>query len=162
MVESAQVHRPAQHPRILLRVPGIESSHRFVPGQDSETNTFTLSHVLDGYAQVNGYIDQNEVATRQLVHHKGAVSRRVLSPKLDGRWEDWYGFRRGFGSKLFRLGVQPRSSMMILRHTDVSTTEAHYIIVVRTETPVAMEKLETALGKKWAKWKSQYSSKLPK
>jgi hypothetical protein len=62
----------------------------------------------------------------------------------------------------FVLACQPRSSMMILRHTDVSTTEAHYIIVGRTETPVAMEKLETALGKKWAKWKSQYSSKLQK
>jgi integrase len=104
----------------------------------------------------------SEPDTRQLVHHKGAVSRRVLSPKLDGRWEGWYGFRRGFGSKLFRLGVQPRSSMMILRHTDVSTTEAYYIIVGRTETPVAMEKLKTALGKKWAKRESQYSSKLQK
>ncbi len=36
------------------------------------------------------------------------------------------------------------------------------IIVGRTETPVVMEKLETALGKKWAKRKSQYSSKLQK
>jgi hypothetical protein len=31
--------------------------------------------------------------------------------------------------------------MMILRHTDVSATEAYYITVGRTETPVAMEKL---------------------
>jgi len=52
--------------------------------------------------------------------------------------------------------------MMIIRHTDVSTSEAYYIIVGRTETPVAMEKLETELGKKWAKRKSQYSSKVQK
>jgi hypothetical protein len=52
--------------------------------------------------------------------------------------------------------------MMILRHTDVSTTEAYYIIVDRAETPVAMEKLETALGKEWAKKESHNSSKLQK
>ena len=52
--------------------------------------------------------------------------------------------------------------MMMLRHTDVSTPEADYIIVDRTKTPAAMEKLETALGKKWAKKESHKSSKLKK
>jgi hypothetical protein len=88
----------------LLAIGSIESSRSFVPEQSFVTNAFALPHVLDGDAQVDGSIDQNEVATRQLVHHKGAVSRRVLSPNLDGRWEGWYGFRRGFGSKHFRLG----------------------------------------------------------
>jgi hypothetical protein len=37
--------------------------------------------------------------------------------------------------------------MMIVRHSDVSSTEAHYTIVDHTKKPVAMEKLETALGK---------------
>jgi hypothetical protein len=52
--------------------------------------------------------------------------------------------------------------MMILRQNDVSTTETHYIIVDRTETKVAIEKLETALGKKRAKKESLNSSKLQK
>ena len=30
--------------------------------------------------------------------------KEVEKAKLDGRWEGWYGFRRGFGSKHFRLG----------------------------------------------------------
>ena len=60
------------------------------------------------------------------------------------------------------LVCQPRSTMMMLRHTDVSTPEADYIIVDRTKTPAAMEKLETALGKKWAKKESHKSSKLKK
>ena len=47
----------------------------------------------------------------------------------------------------FVLACQLRSSMMIIRHTDLSTSEAYYIIVGRTETPVAMEKLQT----KWAR-----------
>jgi hypothetical protein len=51
---------------------------------------------------------------------------------------------------------------MVLRHTDVSTTEVNYIIVDRTKNTLAMEKLETALGKKWARKETQYSSNLKK
>jgi hypothetical protein len=51
--------------------------------------------------------------------------------------------------------VWPRSSEIVLRHTDVPVTEAYYIVVDRTETPMAMEKLETFLGKKWARKESQ-------
>ena len=60
------------------------------------------------------------------------------------------------------LTCQPRSSKMVLRHTDVSTTEVNYIIVDRTKNTLAMEKLETALGKKWARKETQYSSNLKK
>ena len=35
----------------------------------------------------------------------------------------------------FVLACQPKSSMLILRHTDVSTTEAYSIIVDRTASP---------------------------
>jgi hypothetical protein len=60
------------------------------------------------------------------------------------------------------LACQPGSSMMVLRHTDVSTTEADYITVDRTKTPLAMEKLEATLGKKWARKENQHCSKLKK
>ena len=69
-------------------------------------------------------------------------------------------FAEVLAQKSIVLACQPRSSMMNMRQTDVSTTEAYYIIVERTETPAAMEKLETALGKKWAKKESHNSSKL--
>jgi hypothetical protein len=46
----------------------------------------------------------------------------------------------------FLLACQPRSSMMVLRHTDVSATESHYVMADRTEIPLAIEKLEAALG----------------
>jgi hypothetical protein len=60
------------------------------------------------------------------------------------------------------LACLPRSSKMVLRHTDVSTTEADYIAVDRIKTPLAIEKLEAILGKKWARKENQYSSKLKK
>jgi hypothetical protein len=46
--------------------------------------------------------------------------------------------------KLFRLGVPAK---MIFRHADVSTSEAYYITLDRTETALALEKLEAA----WAR-----------
>jgi integrase len=49
--------------------------------------------------------------------------------------------------------VSPKVIQEILRHADVSTTETHYIVVDRTETKVAMQKLEKAVGKEWAKAK---------
>ena len=82
-MEATQVNGPSKHTYVLLAIGSIESSHRFVPEQSFVTKASALPHVLDGDAQVGGSIGQNEVATRQLVHHKGAVSRRVLSPKLD-------------------------------------------------------------------------------
>ena len=90
------------------------------------------------------------------------LSRRVLSPKLDGGWKGWHGFRRGLGTNLYRLGVPPKVIQEILRHADVSTTETHYIIVDRTETKVAMKKLERAVGKEWARVKRRSVSKLKK
>jgi len=45
------------------------------------------------------------------------------------------------------LARQPRSSRMVLRHTDVSTIEAYYILVGRAETALPMEKL----GPLWAR-----------
>ena len=81
---SAQIHRTPQHPHILLRVRGAERSRRSAPEQGFAANTLILSHVIDSYARINGFVDQSDVATRQFVHHKGAVTRRDLSPKLDG------------------------------------------------------------------------------
>ena len=79
-------------------------------------------------------------------------------PASTGSWKGWHGFRRGLGTNLYRLGVPPKVIQEILRHADVSTTETHYIVVDRTETKVAMKKLERAVGKEWAKAERQQQS----
>jgi hypothetical protein len=60
-------------------------------------------------------------------------------------------FRRGLGTDLYRLGVSPKMIQETLRCADVSTTETHNIVVDRSETKVAMQKLEKAAGKEWAR-----------
>ncbi len=76
-MESAQVHRPAQHAHVFLAIGSIQRSHRFIPEQRLVTNAFTLPHVVDGNAQVDGFIDQNELRTRKFVLQTSAV-RMVL------------------------------------------------------------------------------------
>jgi hypothetical protein len=57
LVKSAKVHSPAQHAHVLLAIGSIQSSHRFVPEQRFVTSAFALPHVVDGDAQVDGFVD---------------------------------------------------------------------------------------------------------
>jgi integrase len=81
------------------------------------------------------------------------LARRVIMPVIGDDWHGWHSFRRGLGTNLYGLGVSPKVIQEILRHADVSTTETHSIVVVRSETAKAMKKLERAVGKEWAKIK---------
>jgi len=87
------------------------------------------------------------------------LSRRAITPVLGDRWKGWHGFRRGLASNLYRLGVPDKIIQDILRHADVSTTQAHYIVVDHSETRTAMQKLERAVGKEWAKAKRRSTRK---
>ncbi len=115
---------------------------------------------LDAHRKTHGddaYIFAGEKKGAPL--HLDNLSRRVISPALKGGWKGWHGFRRGLASNLYRLGVHAKVIQDILRHADVSTTQANYIIVDRAETKAAMRKLEKAVGKEWAKAKRARKSK---
>jgi len=115
---------------------------------------------LDAHRKLHGgdgYIFAGEKKGAPL--HLDNLSRRVISPALNGGWKGWHGFRRGLASNLYRLGVPAKVIQEILRHADVSTTQANYIIVDRSETKAAMRKLERAVGKEWAKAKKRRTAK---
>jgi integrase len=106
----------------------------------------------------DGYIFAGERRGKPL--NLAKLARRVLAPALGEMWKSWHGFRRGLGSNLYSLGVPPKVIQEILRHADVTTTQTHYIVVDRSETAKAMQKLERAVGKEWVKTKGQPVSKL--
>jgi hypothetical protein len=101
LVKTAKIHGPAEHTHVLLAICCIQSSHRFVPEKSFVMNAVTLPHVVDGDAQVNSFIDQNELATGEFVHeastvqifiadldikivyHPPTVRPRALRPKAD-------------------------------------------------------------------------------
>jgi integrase len=79
------------------------------------------------------------------------LSRRTIAPILNGGWHGWHGFRRGLGTRLNTLGVNPKTIQAILRHSDVSTTQAYYIITDDRDTQKAMKNYEKKLLAAWRK-----------
>jgi hypothetical protein len=41
--------------------------------------------------------------------------------------QTWHAFRRGLGTRLNEVGVDGKTIQSILRHADISTTQAYYI-----------------------------------
>jgi integrase len=110
-----------------------------------------LRKILDDYRELfppNGsdFIFRGEKMGFAL--HLDNVSRRVITPILGERWAGWHSFRRGLGTRLFYLGTDAKTVQMILRHANVSTTMAHYIIPDPTEAQAAMEKFGRVLDPK--------------
>ena len=66
----------------------------------------------------------------------------VLDEKSGVVWGGFHGFRRGLGSNLRAMGVDPSLVAAILRHSDITTTLELYAVPQDTETREAMEKLE--------------------
>ena len=75
------------------------------------------------------------------------ISRRDLPIYLNGTWHGWHAFRRGLGTRLNEFGVDAETIQTILRHGDVSTTQAYYILPDRTKTETAMKRMDAVLKK---------------
>jgi len=61
LVESAKVRGASKHAHVLLGIGSIQSSHGFVPEKSPVPNAFALPHVVDGDAQVDGFVDQDKL-----------------------------------------------------------------------------------------------------
>jgi len=60
-------------------------------------------------------------------------------------WRGWHAFRRGLATNLHRLGVADKTIQAILRHSNVSVTQACYIKSLPQLSVGAMQELEKAL-----------------
>lgn len=74
------------------------------------------------------------------------LTGREIRPAVGDKWKGWHAFRRGLGTNLYKLGVQPKTIQAILRHARVETTHKHYVIIERQRAGgAAMRKLEKAV-----------------
>ncbi len=73
------------------------------------------------------------------------VSRRDIPLHMPGAWFGWHAFRRGLGTRLNDLGVDAKTIQTILRHANVSTTQAYYILPDKTRAEAGMAKLSKVL-----------------
>jgi integrase len=78
------------------------------------------------------------------------LSQRVIKPLIGDVWAGWHAFRRGLGTRLYYLGTEAKTVQAILRHANVSTTMAHYVIVDPAEQKAAMGKLDGVLDSIWS------------
>jgi integrase len=60
-------------------------------------------------------------------------------------WHGWHGFRRGLASNLNRIGVDDSVIQRILRHSNVATTQNHYIKTASPDAIAAMRQFSEAL-----------------
>ncbi|HEV7675364.1 MAG TPA: hypothetical protein VGQ12_12605 [Candidatus Angelobacter sp.] len=61
------------------------------------------------------------------------------------RWKGWKGFRTALASNLNRLGVDDHITQRILRHSNVGTTQRHYIKTIDQDSILAMRRFSDAL-----------------
>jgi integrase len=77
------------------------------------------------------------------------LSRRDMPDHIDGAWFGWHAFRRGLGTRLNDLGVDGKTIQSILRHADISTTQAYYILPDKTRAKVGMAKFSKVLASRY-------------
>jgi len=74
---------------------------------------------------------------------------KVPPQHIDGAWFGWHAFRRGLGTRLNEANVDDKEIQSILRHADVSTTQAYYILPNRKRAEVGLKKLGRVARKKY-------------
>jgi integrase len=77
------------------------------------------------------------------------LSRRDIPQYINGAWFGWHAFRRGLGTRLNEAGVNDKDIQSILRHADVSTTQAYYILPNHERAQAGMRKLDKTLRTKY-------------
>lgn len=77
------------------------------------------------------------------------LSRRDIPQYINGAWFGWHAFRRGLGTRLHEAGVDSETIQRILRHADISTTQAYYIIPDQTRAAAGLKKLDRIMRTKY-------------
>jgi integrase len=77
------------------------------------------------------------------------LSRRDIPEHIDGAWFGWHAFRRGLGTRLNEAEVDDTEIQSILRHADVSTTQAYYILPSRKRAEAGLRKLNKTMRDKY-------------
>ena len=77
------------------------------------------------------------------------LSRRDIPQYINGAWFGWHAFRRGLGTRLNESGVNDKEIQTILRHANVSTTQAYYILPSHDRAATGLKKLEKVARKKY-------------
>jgi integrase len=96
--------------------------------------------------------------------HLDNLAKRQIVPALKAKaidWRGYYAFRRGIGTRATAETKDPLAAKGLLRHSNVATTQAHYIKDVPENTRVAMQLIEQRTLALQAKRDSQAATSEP-
>jgi integrase len=110
-----------------------------VPGRRTDWHACQWLQYLHSVGLLRGAFRTPQTADRRMNHSSAQIVEVQRPPFLT--------FRRGLATNLARLGVHDKVIQEILRHANVATTQASYIIVDRAEATRAMKKLSRVIGK---------------
>jgi integrase len=77
------------------------------------------------------------------------LSRRDIPQFINGAWFGWHSFRRGLGTRLNEMGMDDSDIQSILRHGDISTTQAFYILPSPKRAEAGLRKLGETVRRKY-------------
>jgi integrase len=107
-----------------------------------------LSKYMKDYPKVgDGWVFRGEKLLRPL--DLDNLSRREMPQYINGAWFGWHAFRRGLGTRLNEAGVDDTDIQSILRHADISTTQAYYILPSVKNAQAGMRKLGAVAQRKY-------------
>jgi hypothetical protein len=84
---------------------------------------------------------------RDAISANNLLARQIL-PTLEKagiEWHGWHGFRRALATNLHDLGIDDLTIQRILRHSNVSVTQRHYIKSLPAQSIAAMKRLEALI-----------------
>src|SRR5579859_4238773 len=126
-------------------VDGVEGRTKTEAREDGVPVVTSLRKILTTYKKLfpplgNEWLFRGERFSNPL--NLDNVSRRDIPDHINGAWFGWHAFRRGLSTRLSELGADAKVIQKILRHAQVSTTQAHYILPTRESTELALKKLD--------------------
>jgi integrase len=77
------------------------------------------------------------------------LSRREIPKYINGAWFGWHAFRRGLGTRLNEMGVDDKEIQSILRHAEIGTTQAYYILPNIERAKAGLKKLGVVAQRKY-------------
>ena len=81
--------------------------------------------------------------------HLENLARRDIPRYIKDGWFGWHAFRRGLGTRLNKMGVDDKEIQSILKHADISTTQAFYILPNRERAEASLKRLDKTLRTKY-------------
>jgi site-specific recombinase XerD len=81
--------------------------------------------------------------------YPAATYRRDIPQYINGAWFGWHAFRGGLGTRLNEAGVDDKTIQSILRHANVSTTQAYYILPDQKRAEAGLKKFAKTLKTKY-------------